>query len=77
MDYRWSSYPFYVRTVKRPEWFEAQRVLNGLGSQDTAEGRRKYARRMRGRAEAVLRGEEPLELAELRRGWCLGSESFR
>ncbi len=43
----------------------------------TRKGDVKYARRMRGRAEAVLRGEEPLELAELRRGWCLGSESFR
>ncbi len=25
----------------------------------------------------MLRGKELLELAELRRGWCLGSESFR
>lgn len=35
-----------------------------LGYEDNAEGRREYARRMRGRAEAILRGEEPLELEE-------------
>ena len=57
VDYRWSSYPFYVRAAGRPEWFEPQRVLGELGCEDDAEGRGEYVRRMRERAEAELRGK--------------------
>jgi putative transposase len=77
VDYRWSSYPCYARLGGRPEWFTAERVLGALDLEDTVEGRREYAKRMRIRAEEELTGEETQPMAELRRGWCLGSESFR
>jgi len=34
-DYRWSSYPFYVRATGRPEWFEPRAVLGEPGLADT------------------------------------------
>lgn len=77
VDFRWNSYPLYVRAGGRPAWFEARTVLGELGLDDTAEGRRRYAQRMRERAVATLRGDEELALEELRKGWCLGGESFR
>ena len=77
VDYRWSSYPLYVRATGRPGWFEPRITLGELGLDDTAEGRRRYAQRMRDRAMETLRGEDKSHLEELRRGWCLGGESFR
>jgi putative transposase len=77
VDYRWSSYPLYVRAGGRPEWFEPRITLGELGLEDTAEGRRRYAQRTRERAIETLRGEDKNHLEELRRGWCLGGESFR
>jgi REP element-mobilizing transposase RayT len=77
VDYRWSSYPAYVTGRGRPEWLEVSRVLGEVGVEDTPEGRRRYAERMRERAVATLSGEDGAELTRLRRGWCLGGESFR
>ena len=49
-----------------------------MGLEDTAEGRRLYAQRMRERAvEELTREKEPAEVGQLRRGWCLGGEGFR
>ena len=77
VDYRWSSYPHYVRAVGRPGWLETGAVLGEPGLADTAEGRRAYAQRMRGEAVATLNGGREDALAEVREGWGLGSESFR
>jgi REP element-mobilizing transposase RayT len=77
VDYRWSSYPLYVSRRGRPDWFEPRIVLEELGLSDTAEGRHGYARRMRTRAVEELEDNESPELAELRRGWCLGGAGFR
>jgi putative transposase len=76
-DYRWSSYPFYVARQSRPGWFEPGVVMAELGFSDTSAGRREYAQRMRTRAVAELEGNESPEVAELRRGWCLGGPDFR
>jgi REP element-mobilizing transposase RayT len=76
-DYRWSSYPHYVLARHRPAWLETRAVLGELGLADTAAGRRVYAERMRREAVAARAAGERPELAELRRGWCLGRESFR
>ena len=77
-DYAWSSYPLYVARKGRPVWFEPRTVLGELGLDDTVAGRRAYAQRMRERAvEELTQEKEPTELAELRRGWCLGGEGFR
>jgi len=77
-DFRWSSYPLYAARAGRPAWFEPKEVLGEAGCEDTVVGRRRYAQRMRVRAvEELTREKEPAELAELRRGWCLGGEGFR
>jgi hypothetical protein len=76
-NYRWSSYPSYVRAIGRPEWFTAERVLGSLDLQDTAGGRRQYAQWMQVRTEEELTGEDSEHAAELRRGWYLGSKAFR
>lgn len=77
-DFAWSSYPLYAARKGRPVWFEPRAVLGELGLDDTAAGRRAYARRMRERAvEELTRERDPAEVAELRRGWCLGGQGFR
>lgn len=76
-DYRWSSYPWYAARAGRPNWFEPGRVLGELGLDDTRDGRRRYAERMRQRAVDELSGKRAMETEELRRGWCLGGASFR
>jgi putative transposase len=76
-DYRWSSYRWYATKKERPEWFEPARVLGELGFGDTAEGRRRYAERMRRRAVDELADKNTAANDGLRRGWCLGEASFR
>ena len=76
-DYQWSSYRWYATRAGRPSWFESERVLGELGLEDTREGRRHYVERMRVRAVEEFSGRLAAEREELRRGWCLGGESFR
>lgn len=76
-EFRWSSYRWYAAKKERREWFEAARVLGELGFDDTAEGRRRYAERMRGRAVEELANRNVAGNERLRRGWCLGAASFR
>ena len=77
-DFPWSSYPLYVAKAGRPPWFDPRVVLGECGLEDTAAGRRAFAERMRTRAVEVLsEGTEAPELAEVRRGWCLGGAGFR
>ncbi len=76
-DYRWSSYRWYAARAGRPGWFEGKRVLGELGLDDTREGRRRYAQRMRERAVDELAGRRSAEIDAVRRGWCLGGASFR
>jgi putative transposase len=80
VDYRWSSYPFYVRDVRlRPSWLAVERVLGELDLSDRAVGRRAYAEHMRRRSleERKESKERAAELKALRRGWCLGGKDFR
>ncbi|MEP6672724.1 MAG: transposase [Chthoniobacter sp.] len=80
VDYRWSSYPLYVRNLAtRPPWMEVETVLGELGLEDRAGDRRRYAEHMRRRASDERKGsqERGQELQELRRGWCLGGVAFR
>lgn len=77
-DFPWSSYPLYVAKKARPPWFEPRAVLGELGLDDTAAGRRSYVERMRVRAVAELgTDKESPELAEVRRGWCMGGAGIR
>jgi len=76
LAYPWSSFGAYLAAPKhRPAWIRVDRLLaeHGIG-RDTAEGRREFEQRM----EARLLEKAPAEaLKALRRGWCLGSETFR
>lgn len=76
-DYRWSSYRWYAAKSGREDWFDADRVLGELGLDDTAAGRKRYAERMRDRAVEERANGNAAQNDGLRRGWCLGSASFR
>jgi REP element-mobilizing transposase RayT len=71
-----SSLGWYLAAPEhRPHWLRADRLLgeHGIG-QDTAAGRREFEVRMEARrAEAA----DEKALRPLRRGWCLGGESFK
>ncbi len=79
--YRWSSYPLYLRASSRPDWLVVERVLGALGFPGDQNGRTRYRRHMQKRALEVestagsARFEKQWE--GIRRGWYLGSESFR
>ena len=71
----WSSYGDYLRPARqRPVWLRVDRLLGEIGiRQDSAAGRREFARLTEQRRRADLAEEfKPVE-----RGWCLGSEEFR
>ncbi|VGO23286.1 transposase [Pontiella sulfatireligans] len=80
-DFRWSSYPLYLKPAKRPVWLRVDRTLGCLGVQDDTRGRRRFADYMRKRVGEVAGSAQPMEAdgswAGIRRGWCLGSERFR
>lgn len=76
LAYPWSSFPLYLAAREhRPRWLRADRLLgeHGVG-QDTPAGRQEFERHMERR-----RWEEmnPEALEEFRRGWSIGSETFR
>jgi putative transposase len=74
--YLWSSYRAYLLSVRRrPAWLRVDRLLGEHGiPRDSKEGRREFGRRMELRRIAE---DDPKQLKALRRGWCLGGESFR
>jgi len=71
----WSSYGVYLGAPgKRPPWLRVDRLLGEKGiAQDSAAGRRELARQM----ELRRAGEESADYRVIRRGWCLGDETFR
>ena len=74
-DYRWSSFGEYLKAPsRRPAWLRVDRVLGEMGiPKDSSTGRRRFEEGMEDR-----RAEERSEQwRPLRRGWCLGDESFR
>jgi REP element-mobilizing transposase RayT len=77
-EYRWSSWPEYLhRPGRRPGWLRVDRLLGEWSvRRDDAAGRRELeaALEQRRRAEA---GAPRGAWQEVRRGWCLGAESFR
>ena len=80
-DYRWSSYPLYLRPTKRPGWLRVQRTLGNLGLSDDRSGRDRYRRMMQKRilelSESETRWNIDERWSKIRRGWCLGGEDFR
>ena len=74
-EFRWSSYPEYLkgRGAPRP-WLRVDRLLGEHGiPKDSAAGRKHFERRMELRRAA----EDGEEFVALQRGWCVGSEQFR
>src|SRR5436190_10209924 len=73
-DFRWSSYPEYLKVPgSRPKWLRVDRLLGEHGiPQDSAAGRQEFEKRLE-----LRRASEHPEFNGLERGWLLGSEQFR
>jgi len=73
--YQWSSWPEYLKSPgKRWEWLRVDRLLGEYRiPQDSAAGRRVLAEAL----EARRARESGSDYKRIRRGWCLGEESFR
>jgi hypothetical protein len=81
-DYRWSSYPRFVRAGVLPGWLCRAAVFGRLQLPDEGAGsRRRYAawmmRRVRETVEEVETPDQVARWRALQRGWYVGSESFR
>jgi len=72
----WSSFGAYLAAPEhRPCWVRVDRLLGEHGIQeDTPTSRAQFEQWMERRR---LEETDPEALKELRRGWCLGSQSFR
>lgn len=79
-DYAWSSYPGYLRPERRQPWLCVDRALNALDLRDDRSGRQEYGRFMEEQVTRIASRDDHLETdqdwSRIRRGWCLGSESF-
>ena len=79
-DYTWSSYPGYLRPERRQPWLCVERVLRAHDLKDDRRGRLEYRRFMDGQMAKIASGDEGAvadqDWSKIRRGWCLGSESF-
>jgi len=73
--YRWSSWPEYLkRPAKRWPWLRVERLLGEYRiAQDSAAGRRVLAQAL----EERRLSEAGADYQAIRRGWCLGDETFR
>jgi len=74
-EYRWSSYPEYLKAPdRRVAWLRVDRLLGELGiPKDSAAGRRQLEKYL----EQRRREQTGDDWKQLRRGWCFGEESFR
>ena len=74
-SFAWSSWPAYLLAPsKRPAWLRADRLLGAWGiPEDSPAGRQRLERALEERRGA----EEGEEFTPIRRGWCLGEETFR
>jgi hypothetical protein len=74
-SYPWSSWPEYLkRPGQRWPWLRVERMLGEYHiPQDSAAGRRQLEAGLEERRAA----ETGADYKRLRRGWCLGTESFR
>jgi REP element-mobilizing transposase RayT len=74
-EYRWSSWPEYLKSPgKRPAWLRVERLLGEYRiPQDSAAGRRVLEQAVEERRAA----EAGADYKPIRRGWCLGADTFR
>ena len=73
--FAWSSWPEYLKSPgKRWAWLRVDRLLGEYRiPRDSAAGRRQ----LEGALEARPAGEAGADYRKVRRGWCVGGESFR
>lgn len=80
-DFKWSSFPGYMRPSRRPGFLTVERVLNAHGLPDDASGRSQYRNYIKRRILEILHSSNPREADEqwcrIRRGWAFGSDEFR
>jgi len=76
LGYPWSSLGWYLAArAHRPAWMRVDRLLGEYGLMaDTTANRQEFERQLEARR---LETSEPNDLKLLRRGWCLGSETFK
>ena len=74
-SFAWSSWPAYLLAPSnRPAWLRVDRLLGAWGiPEDSPAGRQELERALEERRGA----EEGEEFKPIRRGWCLGEETFR
>ncbi len=74
-EYAWSSWPGYVQPpTDRPSWLRVERLLGEHGiPQDGPAGRAEVENDLERRRSA----EDGEAYKGIRRGWCLGGETFR
>ena len=74
-SFLWSSWPAYLLAPsKRPAWLRVDRLLGECGiPKDSPAGRQRLEQALEERRGA----EEGRECKAIRRGWCLGEETFR
>jgi putative transposase len=74
-SFAWSSWPAYLLAPsKRPAWLRVDRLLGEWGiPKDSPAGRQRLEQALEKRRGA----EEGEEFKPIRRGWCLGEETFR
>jgi len=81
VDYRWSSYPLYLRPAQRPNWLTAERTFGNYGLCDNRSGRAHYRQLIQKRVLELSESDTPWNVdeqwAKIRRGWCFGGEAFR
>jgi putative transposase len=83
IEYPWSSLSrgYALPPRKRPPWLKTDDGFGVVGLQDSAEGRRRYVRRLEDKARqgpnAPQVPEQQSLQSTLRRGWSWGSEQFR
>ena len=77
--FRWSSAPDYGGKRVAPAWLVLDRVLGALALGEGAAGQRAYTKYLTRRAAEEVSPVAAVEGAykDIRRGWCLGDESFR
>jgi REP element-mobilizing transposase RayT len=73
--YRWSSYGEYLKGPgQRPSWLRVDRLLGEMRiPKDSVSGRKQFERWM----EMRRWEDQPDQWEKLRRGWCIGEETFR
>jgi putative transposase len=74
-DFMWSSWPEYLKPPEqRPRWLRVDRLLGELGiPKDSPAGLEQLEQCL----ETRRAQEDADEFKPIRRGWCLGSETFR